>query len=386
MTARVVVHVGTPKSGTTFLQERMWHNRDRLRAEGFSCPGDSQQDMFLAAIEVRERHQNWGFDAEQLAGGWARLCREARAVDGTTIMSHELLAAATPAQISSALAELSGVEVHLVLTVRDLSRQVVSEWQERVKNGGSETFGSFADAILAQVRERRFAALFWRYQHVPSILARWGEALPADRIHVVVAPRSTGDPDELWRRFGAACGFTPHVLAADQAPTRSNQTLGVTQIKLVRHLNEALAGRIPQPWYARVVKRRVAQTILPRYPSPRPGCPPELQAELESLSERWAERIRQRDYRVYGDLAEMVPVVTDRAVADPDEVADADMADLAIHALADVLVEQMRLRKQLARRGAGSASAPGAWRRPRRLLGVVRSRTARALRGLRRVR
>ena len=103
---RVVLHVGAPKSGTTFLQRALWRNRAALAGAGYLLPGASAREMFLAAIEVRETHETWGFQRAELAGTWQRLRAEARGSAGTTIMSHELLAAATDEQIAAALEEL----------------------------------------------------------------------------------------------------------------------------------------------------------------------------------------------------------------------------------------------------------------------------------------
>ena len=40
MARRTFVHIGTPKSGTTYLQSLWWHNREDLAARGLlSDPG-----------------------------------------------------------------------------------------------------------------------------------------------------------------------------------------------------------------------------------------------------------------------------------------------------------------------------------------------------------
>jgi hypothetical protein len=123
---RVVLHVGAPKSGTTYLQRALWALRSELLEQGVTCPGEGGRDMFLASIEVREVFDRWGFSREELSGTWSRLCAEARGYDGTTVMSHELLAAASEEQARAALSELDGLEVHLLLTERDLGRQIRS--------------------------------------------------------------------------------------------------------------------------------------------------------------------------------------------------------------------------------------------------------------------
>jgi hypothetical protein len=59
--SRVVLHVGAPKSGTTFLQRALWARRAELEGDGFHVPGETGRDMFLASIEVREVFEKWGF-------------------------------------------------------------------------------------------------------------------------------------------------------------------------------------------------------------------------------------------------------------------------------------------------------------------------------------
>ena len=39
MAERIFLHVGTPKSGTTYLQAVLWQNADALKSEGLLLPG-----------------------------------------------------------------------------------------------------------------------------------------------------------------------------------------------------------------------------------------------------------------------------------------------------------------------------------------------------------
>ncbi len=310
--------------------------------------------MFLAAVQVRGTHQQWGMEQEALAGTWEGLCAEAQAFPGTTVMSHEMLAAATRAQATAALAELRGLELHLVFSARDLVRQALSEWQERVKNGSSATFGSFAATITQQAGRGGSGGSFWRYQDPQSVLDRWGLDLPRPRLHLVVAPRPGARPDELWLRFAEALGLDGHRFPAANLDAPANQTLGVTQTAVLRKVNHALDGRIVQPDYARVVKRQFAQKTLAAYPSPRPACPPELFAPLRAISERWVEEIAQRAWTVHGDLAELLPdegTLGAPSAPHPDDVDPVSEAALAEAVIADLLVEGHQLRA-----GAGAAN------------------------------
>ena len=337
---RVVVHVGAPKSGTTYLQRLLWQNRTELAGSGLRLPGNHQRDMFHAAIEVRGVADRWGMDAEKLAGTWGRLCDEARDFPGTTLMSHELLAATTPVQTRRALSHLDGLEVHVVYTAREISRQLVSEWQENVKNGSAQSFAQFRRKVMAAGTPDDH--LFWRYQDVLEALGRWGADLPRDHVHVVVAPVGSSDPAELWRRFAHACGLPSESIADPVVTDAANQTLGMTQVHLLRRVVGSLDRRIEQPEYARIVKRLFAQRVLAGQSSPRPTCPPELYEPLTALSREWIQGIEERGYAVHGDLGELVPIAPADGGRAPDDVPAEEEVAVAADAIAELLIEVAR--------------------------------------------
>ena len=53
MARRALLHVGTAKSGTTYLQDLWWRHRDDLRERGLLLPGDGRRDHFTAAAVVK---------------------------------------------------------------------------------------------------------------------------------------------------------------------------------------------------------------------------------------------------------------------------------------------------------------------------------------------
>lgn len=384
---RVALHVGAPKSGTTFLQNALWANREELDLAGFRCPGERQREMFIAAIDVRGTARRWGMRPEEVDGTWRRLAEEAKRYAGTSIMSHELLAPADTDQATAALRWLDGVDVRLVFTARDLGRQVVSEWQERVKNGSTASFEEFQARVRRRLERGDRGGGFWSFQDLPGVLDRWGATLPPANIHVVVAPPPGADPDELWRRFGDAVGFDAASLEPSAGVVGANRTLGVAQIAILREVNAALDGRIPQPAYAHVVKRFLAQDLLARHTSPRPVCPPGLAALLRAETERWITEIGARGYQVHGDLAELLPdealdAAADAAVGDPDEVDPVTRAAISDAVLADLLVEVSQLRTRV-RRLSGTAE-PGAPESAPSLRARVRARARRLVESLRR--
>ena len=53
MARRAFLHVGTAKSGTSYLQDLWWRHRDELRARGLLLPGRGRRDHFTAAALVK---------------------------------------------------------------------------------------------------------------------------------------------------------------------------------------------------------------------------------------------------------------------------------------------------------------------------------------------
>lgn len=346
---RVVLHVGAPKSGTTFLQRSMWGRKEELAAVGVRPAGRRARDMFHAAIEVRGTQRFWRLDPDQLAGSWERICADAlrqpeadagqeRPEVHTVVMSHELLAAATAEQAAAALEPLAGADVHVLYTVRDLSRQVPSEWQERIKNGSTLSFAEFQQVIDKRFETGDTGNLFWRAHDVVDVLDRWASGLPPDRVHVVTTPMPGSPPDELWRRFATVVGFDADQIGPQTVKARSNETLGAVQVGLLRQINLALDGRIPQPGYARLVKRSFSQGPLTEQTSERARCGPELLGHLIDLAERQVAEIRSRGYQVVGDLDDLIPSPADTAALDPDALSADVVAEAATRAVADLLV------------------------------------------------
>ena len=139
----MVLHVGLPKTGTTFLQAVLAEHRDALRDVGVLYPFVRPQAMFLGAVEVRGSREKFGLTAEDVAGAWAALCDRVRGHDGLSVISHEILGGAEPDEIAAALRPLAGVEVDVVVTARDLGRQATAHWQEEVKLGDVRSFADF---------------------------------------------------------------------------------------------------------------------------------------------------------------------------------------------------------------------------------------------------
>ena len=51
---RIFLHVGSPKTGTTFLQQVLWSQRKLAKQQGLLLPLNSFFEHFLASLDVRD--------------------------------------------------------------------------------------------------------------------------------------------------------------------------------------------------------------------------------------------------------------------------------------------------------------------------------------------
>ena len=344
----VYLHVGMPTCDTAFLQAALTLNRKALGKAGFLFPaGGGEKQMLRAALDVRGNHKAWGRKRSDVEGTWDRLCRKARRHEGTTVISHELLAAATPRQIASAQSMLAGLDVHVVVTARDLGRQLTGAWQAGVTHGRTADFETFRTRVLSDGREHEDAQRFWAAQDLTGVISRWASRLPPENVHVVCHPPHSADTGELWRRFAKVIGFDPDAFDSSGPPSASS-SLGVVQIDLLRQVNATLDGRLAQPNYGRVVHEYFAKELLAQHRSKGPELPLEMYDDLTAIGERWVTDIDSAGYTVHGDLAELIPTPPPQHGPHPDEVdVDAEVTTAAA-VVAHLLVEVDRLQSEVA--------------------------------------
>ena len=73
---RVLLHVGTPKTGTSYLQDVLFRNRELLCEHGILYPADRFDAHFLAALDLMRL--TWGGLETQAVGAWDQLAEQVR--------------------------------------------------------------------------------------------------------------------------------------------------------------------------------------------------------------------------------------------------------------------------------------------------------------------
>jgi len=331
---RVFLHVGTPKSGTTYLQSLWWAQRDALTGQGLLVPGRARRDHMAAAHIVCERPDRLGEMTPRRRRTWQRLVTEVGEWDGDALISHELFAPATREQAAGALARLAGAaaEVHVLITARDLARQLASAWQQDVKQGRG-------DSLRAQwVRGRPEGSGFRRYQDVAALLECWGQGLPADRRHlVVVPPRGTGDPTWLWRHTCELLGLDPAGLSSEAR--NDNASIGLVETEVLRRVN----AHVPEDRRTLPLRQFTKGWLTPEVVADLAGgepfvLPRDIHHETVEEARAMVARLDGR-VTVVGDLADLVPAADpEPGLRSPEDLTEAEVGEATALAMSRLVL------------------------------------------------
>lgn len=325
------LHAGTAKSGTTWLQRVLAHNRKRLRDAGVLYPR-AGQSHYLASLDLRgdERAGEYA----RARGAWSALAAETRSHRGPVVISHESLAQLDRAGVARLVADVAPHEVRVVLTVRDVGRQLPAVWQERVKNRSRQGW----DRFLAQV-ERGWRdgdpdpeAAFWRTQDLARLVDGFGD-LP---VTVVTVPPPGGDRAELWRRFAVALDLPDLEPDLDVGP--GNASMGRTETDVLRLVNRGLPDDVSWRRYEHRIKNGLVRERLAGRAQDGPiVVPPELRPRVRDYAERTRAAVTDPRVRLVGDPADLEPRYPDEGGREPDPDR---VRDLAVRLVADLLVDR----------------------------------------------
>lgn len=353
----VYVHVGSSKTGTSALQRGLTASVDALAEAGIGVPFVGRQ----AHMQKLVRPLGWtirsGFVDPMDRGKLSRLVPFLRDTRGERLLiSNEDLAEAGPEQVEAftRVAEEADLDVHVILTARDWSLQLPSEWQQFLKHRLTADYETF----LGQVRDRAGvdAAHFWRRQDVPDICDRWGRGLDPSRIHVIPVPPVSRDADAVFRLFGQVVGYPPSSLEVPSSNV--NASYGLVEAEILRRVNVALGDRLAdyENEYMPVVRSVLAKRALARGASARISLPPEHVGWVRAVARQQRDTVLERGYLVHGDLDLLVPAPD---VGRPlPELDEAEVANAAVATLANFAVLEFEIRSRRERNSPASPPTP----------------------------
>ena len=350
MAAKVFLHIGLPKTGTTYLQTVMWADRERMRAQGVLLPGRERRDHLWTTRIIRE-DPNLATYEERVRESWGVLKQEIAAWPGTALISHEFFAGAAPEQAARMVAELAPAEVHLVVTAREPVGLYSGGWQESLKNRDSRTMTEFAEA---EVSESSMSVWNWRTLDVRLVLERWAPTVPAERVHVLPLPPPGSPRTLLWQRFSGLVGLDAE--SFDLSATFPNESMGVAEAETLRRINDHLKDEDFERPFDRGVYIRtfLADERLATRNGEKYWPTDDIVEECRQRARAAVAHIEGAGYDVIGDVHDLLVAETLEPRRRVDSVTEAEVADVAtalagqmLHDIRRIRTERNELRRQL---------------------------------------
>lgn len=308
-TPTVFLHIGTMKTGTSFLQAVLRRNAELLASHGVLYPlADSGW-----GLQVRATREILGILGRPTFGAWAAMLDQIRAWPGrAALVSMEFFSLASAQRAQQVVAALAPSEVVVIVTARDLVRVLPSAWQSMVKNGRVWPYREFVRSaagsgdVLPDAHRR-----FWRHHDIVTIARNWITAVGGDNVHLVTVPRPGAPPAELWRRFATVIGVDPEPYDVSQN-RNSNFSLSYSDTELMRQVNLALGSELSKTAYKKWANRYFANRVLrvgasEKTAHDRPALEPEAYDWAVERSAQMVAALDELGVHVAGDLGDLVP-------------------------------------------------------------------------------
>lgn len=328
MAERVYLHIGAPKSGTTFLQTMLWSNKELLRRSGVLLPGEKRTLHNSVAAWARSESPSRAKN-----GDWARARREIADWPGDALISCEWFTMVPDHLIGRLIDGLQPSEVHVVFTARSYARTVPAAWQERLKLGDAIDLDDMIGSLEAGDDER----WSWATLDPARVLSRWGEHVPDERIHLVTVPPSGTPSSVLWTRMAQACRLPEEGLSLDG--TFANESLTAEAARLMQLVGPQMLDEVGAVGYDkyRWIRNYFCHTLLAKQPGHKIKLLPHELEAVAAHADRAIAALEACDYDVVGDLADLRDAPDQSSALRPSDVGDEVLLALAARVLPTLL-------------------------------------------------
>jgi hypothetical protein len=235
-------------------------------------------------------------------------------------MSSEFLDVPAEPTIRSIVSGLGSERVHVVVTVRPLTKILPSAWQQNVQFGARRSYDEWLRVVLDGDESMKTYRAFWERHDHGDVLSRWVDVVGPKHVTLVVLDER--DRELPFRTFETMLGVPAGTL--EEVPGRANRSMTLAEAEFVRQINvELLSHKVSWDEYTYWIRRGASHRMWwKRTPGPDE---PRIQTPRWAL-ERAAEvaadlpgRIEGLGIEVVGDLANLAPPVPATAQQGHDE-------------------------------------------------------------------
>jgi hypothetical protein len=309
-----LVHIGPPKTGTTYLQSAFHSCRAAAAAQGVHYAGPTRQPTAAVQAVLGNQSPNTG-DVPGL-NQWHALVREVkRSRKRRVVISSEFFADAQPEAIETVAHDLGGDRVHVVVTLRPLARIIPSQWQQFIQSGVRKPFDPWLDAIFND--PSKVTPTFWRRHRHDELIARWANVVGQENVTVVAL--DDRDHAMVTRVFERLVGLREGTLVADQ--DLSNRSMTMPEVEVVRAFNEQYTAEgLGRPLHTQIMRFGAASYMKARPPAPdepRVEAPQWALDRAGEVAREMVDAIVASGVRIVGDPERLTQVPTSELGNDP---------------------------------------------------------------------
>lgn len=248
---RIILHIGTHKTGTTSIQDVLRASSDALQRAGIlfpeaGCPPGLSGQHMLAWSVLSSKHHKLPSPKPPV---WEALWREIDTLrPRKVILSAEAFSRADESEVEVIRKKMEGKEVSVVCYLRDPAAYLKSAYKQQVKMGKcSDSFSSFVKDGVKDVDYK-------------SLVDRWARVFGASNVHV--RPFDEAIQRGLLSDFAQVAGIDESTLVR---ASRSNVSPPDAIIQVVRYLNlleQWLKPLIPGAPNGRGLIERIRRRLL----------------------------------------------------------------------------------------------------------------------------
>jgi hypothetical protein len=278
--------------------------RDGLPELGVVYPGSRRQHALAARAAIGNKGPRG--DRPPTARDWDELIHEVAAAGSRqrVIVSSESFANATKEKAESVVAALGGESVHVLVTLRPLSKIMPSAWQQYVREGLGASYERWLKGMLVEAPYDKPTPTFWTRHAHDRLIQRWAEVVGVDRMTVIVVDGS--DHGMLPRTVEQLLGLPTGTLKPEAGVANRSLTYG--EIELVRALGGEFAA---EGWSDEMFRAYVRQGSIVELQTTHQPSAAEIQIPTPSwalqrigeLGDESAAAIAALGVRVVGDLS-----------------------------------------------------------------------------------
>lgn len=302
-----LVHVGAHKTGTTAIQGAFSVARDRLAEHGVSYFGPTPGKTYLeGALAISGARAQLGKAVPDMRHWTALTADVAAQADRRVLVSSAFFGDGDEEVAARVVKDLGGSQVHVVVTLRPLTKVMPSQWQQYVQNGLRMSYADWLDGILNKPLDKVPTPTFWQRHRHDKLVARWAGAAGAGNVIAVVVDES--DRFMLLRAFEQMLGLPSGFLVLDHSAENRSLTLG--EVELIRLLNEEIKQREwPEKIYSMFMKAGVLRQLKvghqPQPDEPRVSTPAWALKRAAEIDTEIADHLSALGVRIVGDVSSL---------------------------------------------------------------------------------